>query len=266
MEKQQTELKPVEIRRAEDRMTPLQIAMSQARSEIESHLPDFVAAELSKEQVEAVADEAVKRAKLEFEKQEGEDPLLRIGQALENAAETPEETKFAQAGSEALTAFRLAWKELARRTKLRAENENAGRLFDLREMVGKARWSNVNLALVVDARTYGPGYAEIEDFPMVLIVPRVFREGESPQKSSPVFMERVLQELGAQNMDDLKLLPPSREPGDRGARYNYSDRKAERVPTNIPGVDLLVDFGSAEIYAALDLKALEKAIDFPGNV
>ncbi|HUS60304.1 MAG TPA: hypothetical protein VMX76_02905 [Nevskiaceae bacterium] len=245
-------------------MSPLQAVMSRARFEIMSHKQDFKAVGVSKEQIEKAAAKAGERVKQEFEQKEKEDPLRRIEQVLEETAETQEEKALAQAGMERLEAFRSGWADMIRRA--RQEAEYAGKPFDIREVVGKARWRNDPTPTFVDARVPGPGNW-IEDYPGVTFL-NILVTGDEQERIKPsdAFRERVLKRLGAlkpdQKLSDLKLLPPDKE-GFRGAVYRHISEYAERIPCQIQGVDLRVDFRWPGIHASMDLPTLEKIVDFP---
>lgn len=257
---------PAETRKAEEMMTPLQAAMTKARYEVMSHEQDLTAAGVSKQQVEDASSKAGERAKLEFEQKEKEDPLRQIERALEMAAETPEEKLLAQAGVKRLEEFRSGWGEMLKREELRAKN--AGTSIRIEEVVGKARWNNTTPTFV-DARTYGPGHG-IDDFPSVRVLDRlVTGEGKGERiDPSPAFRERVLKGMGVlepdQTLDALKLLPAG-EKGYRGPAYrnSYGTEYAERVPTNMKGVDVRADFNWPSINASMDLPTLQKVVNFP---
>ena len=197
--------------------------------------------------------------KLEFEQEENEDPLRRIVKVLEKAAETLDEKRLAQAGIQRLEEFRSGWAKM-----IQEESD----IIKIKEIV-RAAGRNNRPSMPVNSRTYGPDNL-IEDFPSVVILGVLMTDGDKGEKIEPSveFMERVLRGLGAlesdQKLDALKLLPQGRE-GYRGPVYRdlYRSSYADRVPTDITGVDLTVDFSWLEIRTSVDVPTLQKAINFP---
>jgi len=199
-----------------------------------------------------------------------EDPLCRIEQVLINAAETEEENLLAQAGIERLNKFRLDWAKILRREQLRAKYED--KKFRIEEMVGAARWNNMT-PTHVDPRIYGPGYG-IDDFPEVTVLQTLVIYDDKRQEiiiePSKAFMQRVLVGMEVlkpdQNLDTLKLLPPGEE-GYRGPIYRMGSgyQYAKRIPTNITGCDVRVDFIWSSIHVAMDLSTFAKVVSFPPN-
>lgn len=266
MERQEMTI-PAETRKAEEMMTPLQASMTKARYEIMSHEQDLTAAGVPKQQVEVASSKAGERVKLEFEQKEKEDPLRQIERALEMAVETPEEKLLAQAGVKRLEEFRSGWGEMPKtREELRAKNQEMS--VRIEEVVGKARWNDMT-PTSVDARTYGPRHG-IEDFPSVRVLDVLVTDGGKGEKIEPskAFRERVLKGMGVleadQTLEALKLLPPVKE-GYRGPVYrnSYGIEYAERVPTNMTGVDMRIDFNWPSITASMDLSTLQKVVNFP---
>lgn len=239
---------PAEVRKAESMLTPVQAVMTKARSEVLSHEQDLIAAGVTKQQVKDASDKAGERVRLEFEQKEKEDPLRRIEEALENAAETPEERQQAQEEAGFLEEFRSRWASWAKREGLRAKY--AGKTFDFKEKVIEGERSN-----------RCPGY--------------VFRRGNDQlytytssflQHSSVAFKERVLKGLGAleanEHLDDLKLMPKDTDT-EYSSVLRTTKRESVRVPTKITGVDVRVHPESQTISASIDLPTLQKVVNFP---
>jgi len=262
---------PAETRKAEETMTSLQAVMTRARHEVISHKQDLTAAGVSEQQVENASSIAGERAKLEFEQKEKEDPLRRIERALEIAAETPEEKRFARAGVERLERFRSNWREIIGQEELRAKN--AGTSIGIEEVVRKMSL-NYEVPRLVDvdfrARTRKRRYAGGAYFASVKVLGYlVISPGEGEEiYPTPAFTERVLRGMGVlkpdQTLNALKLLSQGKE-GYKGPVYRggYGSDYAERVPTNTTGVDVRVDFRRPSIHASMDLPTLAKVVNFP---
>lgn len=257
---------PAETREAERIMTPVQAVMTRARFEIMSHQQDMAAAGISESQVETASVKAGERAKLEFEQKEKEDPLRQIARVLEESAETSDEKLLAQQGVESLERFRSGWKALLQREELKTKHEEA--TFDVRRTVGEARAHNMTPSFV-DTRAYGPGHG-LEDFPSVRILDFLFTGEDNKTRIEPTntFKERILRELGVlegdQTLEFLTALPSGKE-GYRGPvyRYNHGSNYAERLPTNVAGLDLRVNFGDSLILVSMDTPTLQKVVNFP---
>ena len=152
------------------------------------------------------------------------------------------------------------------REELRAKY--TGKQFNIEEAVRKARQTS-SAPTFVDERRYGPGN-QIEHFPSVRVLELlVTGEGKGTTiEPSDAFRERVLKGLGAleqdQNLNSLTLLPGEKE-GYRGPVYRgpVGYECAERVPTNISGVDLRVDYKRPSIFAYMDTPTLQKVVNFP---
>lgn len=236
-------------------VSPVEEAIAAAMRQISSYQGDMIKVGISPQQFEAVGVAVQNRIKQEFEQREKEDPLKRIGQAIQEAAETPEEQKLAAEGVQRLEDFRKGWtKALAGAKQI---SEGANKPFVIREVVTRLRGGNL-APTFVDARQYATTDL-VENYPSVQVL-----WGQQNQ-ISPAFEERVLKAMGVlkpdQTLDSLRQLPP-RKGGYRGPVFveNYGRPFAEHLPTNISGVDARVDFAQPGILLSMNLPTLARVV------
>ncbi|MBI4050615.1 MAG: hypothetical protein HY396_01420 [Candidatus Doudnabacteria bacterium] len=243
---------PKEIREAEESLEPWQAAMTRAKWDVMSHAQDFTAAGVSQEQIEKAAELAGERAKLEFEQKQKEDPYRRVAQIIEDAAETLEEKKWAEAMIHILEQHRTSLINAARTTN---SMEKTGKELALALM-----WNDQS-RLEVDQRPHTNEYQSV-----VRIMPHsVTSQYYEPPPEK--FFERVVRGLRAlepnKPLESLKSLPKT--PAKLGqARYYESFNVAIDLPTSIEGVRLDVCLGiQKEILVKMDMERVRQIIHFP---
>jgi len=170
------------------------------------------------------------------------DPIRQIENALYEAkAETREEGMIWSRACSRLADFRNGWTSALWFEK-----------GDIRHALSALRWAQHGPTPIEIRQEDPQRYTLIEDRPTVMLVePVTVNEAsylmppDNRTYVSQAYSERVLKELGVlkegEPIDSLANLPKGRQRGDWGPIYNQWQKTAERVPTNIPGVDVSVN-------------------------
>lgn len=260
----------VEINKAEESMTPIQAAMTRARSDVMSHEQDLLKVGVTREQIEKATYLAGDRAIKEYEQKKGSDPLRRIIQIVHDAAETPEEKLAAIDAAKNIEKFRSEWQAIvdnARFVAKHAGNPNINIIEIVRQRFERGNHSTItSRKLESGDRAYFLSVAFMGS--------NLVTDPETGNLINPSeeFKSRILVGLGSlepgQKIEVLRLLPredyslPFTKPvfvEGQGTAVS----QAKRVPTSIEGVDVRVAFGHPFLEASLNMTAFSKALELP---
>lgn len=256
---------PEQIKFGEGQMSPVQEAMTKARSEVMKHKEAAIQAGSSEEIVHKTARIVEDKTEKEFldaeEKTKAENPINRIANALEAAAQTEDEKKLVQEGKEYLEGFRKRWKEAL--DNARQEAQVRGEEFKPEEVVKKLKDNHIAPSFVENRGKWdGPYYPR-----MSLLSSTKDAEGKNIVPST-VFMSRILQQLGAlkegESVEKWKSLKPNEGGTPNYYFYPNQAEKVERIPLpSMPGVDAQVDFMYPGMVFSMDVPTLVKAVSPP---
>lgn len=263
MSEAKTEVAPIKVREAENRLTPEQRVMSKARSGVMSQKDVLGKVGVSKETVQEAAKLAGEEAKAEFEKQQETNPLYRLQAAVARAAETEDEQILLTERTEAGVSYFIdSW-----RSYLIGEKKAAGvrgEELNIHEAIRQTRRGTVDMGLGLPVERNGIDHPYFE-----------FLRGMQPKDKfisvSEEFMARVLRELGvfkeSHKLDDLRSLPHKKvtEEGPRSKpEWDGHGWQADRI--TIPGfegidIGFKVREGKVEsAWVTIDPKTLESQV------